>query len=88
MLGTLNERRVETLLLAERRRAPGVVCPRDGWLGVAEERCPLDGEATEQRDDVVEPALEVALAQSASILVVRHHDDLDRHGSIAALLRF
>jgi peptide chain release factor subunit 1 len=88
VLGTLNERRVETLLLTERHRAPGVVCPRDGWLGVAEERCPLDGEATAQRDDVVEPALEAALAQSASILVVRHHDDLDRHGLIAALLRF
>lgn len=88
VLGTLNERRVETLLIAERYHAAGVVCPRDGWLGVAEDACPLDGEATERRDDVLEPALQAALAQSASVLVVRHHDDLERHGSIAALLRY
>lgn len=88
VLGTLNERRVEALLLAEGSHAAGVVCPRDGWLGVDEERCPFDGEPTERREDVLEAAIQAALAQAASILVVRHHDDLERHGPIAALLRF
>jgi hypothetical protein len=88
VLAALNERRVETLLLADGFTAAGVVCPADGWLGVGERRCPLDGTAVQQRDDIVESAVEAALAQSAEVLTVRHHDDLDRRRGIAALLRF
>jgi peptide subunit release factor 1 (eRF1) len=35
-----------------------------------------------------ERALHLAIAQSADIVVVRHHDDLARHDGVAALLRF
>ena len=87
VLSALNERRVESLLLAEGWRAAGVACPQDGWLGVAEPSCPLDGTATEQREDIVESAVEAALAQSAEVMVLRY-EDLSDHDSIAALLRF
>jgi len=87
VLSALNGRRVQSLLIAEGWRAGGVVCPRDGWMGVAEARCPLDDTATEQRDDIVETAVESALAQAAQVMIVRRHD-LTRRDSIAALLRF
>jgi peptide chain release factor subunit 1 len=90
VLGALNERRVETLLLGERFSAAGTECPACGWLGedgVAE--CPADGTALVTRDDVVEPAIELALQQSAGVLPVRRlGEQLEAHGGIAALLRF
>ncbi|MDX6672029.1 MAG: hypothetical protein QOI91_2392 [Solirubrobacteraceae bacterium] len=90
VLAALNERRVEVLLFTEGLSAAGVSCPRCGWLGVEAEgdECPLDGTPVERRGDVVEDAIEAAVLQSAQPLVVRHHDDLQRHGGIAALLRF
>jgi peptide chain release factor subunit 1 len=89
VLRALNERRVGLLLLEERLAAPGVVCPRCGWLGphgVGE--CPVDGTAVERREDLVELVVERALQQSAEVRRVRHHDDLAGHGGIGALLRF
>ena len=38
--------------------------------------------------DIVEPAIEKAIEQSANALVVRHHDDLVPLGGIGAVLRF
>jgi peptide subunit release factor 1 (eRF1) len=88
-LGALNERRVETLLLAEGFSAPGSVCSSDGFVATQEGgTCPVDGGELVRRDDIVESAIELALGQSAEVLVVRHHDDLDEHGSIGATLRF
>lgn len=88
-LGALNERRVETLLLAEGFTAPGSVCSSDGFVAAQEGgTCPVDGGELVRRDDIVESAIELALGQSAEVLVVRHHDDLEEHGSIGATLRF
>lgn len=88
-LGALNERRVETLLLAEGFTAPGSVCSSDGFVAAQEGgTCPVDGGELVRRDDVVESAIELALGQSADVLVVRHHDDLRELGSIGATLRF
>jgi peptide chain release factor subunit 1 len=90
VLPALNERRVEALLGSERFSAPGSVCPKCGLLAGAEERsCPVDGSELDQVEDVTEPAIELALQQSAEVLPVRHRtDDLDGRGGIAALLRF
>jgi peptide chain release factor subunit 1 len=88
VLETLNERRVETLLIEQGLTAPGVVCPNDGWIGSQEATCPVDGTPTEQRDDILEEAVQLAITQSAQVISVRHHDDLESRGSIAALLRF
>jgi len=91
VLELLNERRVEKLLIAHGYVAPGLTCPSCGRLAAsgAPPSCPSDGTPLEPREDIIESAIERALDQSAETLVVRHRqDELDAHGSIAALVRF
>ncbi len=89
VLQLLNERRVQTLLLAHGFTAPGFECPRCGRLGTSDAPCPADGAAPEPREDIVERAVERALDQSAEVLAVRHQaSELVQHGPIAALLRY
>jgi peptide subunit release factor 1 (eRF1) len=89
VLEVLNERRVETLLIEERFQMPGRVCPQCGSL-YAENlaKCPADETATDPCDDIVEEAVELAVAQSADVIIARHHDDLEQMGGIGAVLRF
>jgi peptide subunit release factor 1 (eRF1) len=89
-IGALNERRVETLLLVDGLDAPGVFCRSCGWVGVESlASCPADGGELEHRDDVVESAIELAILQSAEVLVARHHrDELEEQGGVGAVLRF
>ena len=87
----LNERRVETLLLGDRFDAAGVLCRQCGWVGtdVTLTECPVDGGALEERGNIAENAIELAIMQSASVLRVRHHAErLESRGSIGAVLRF
>ena len=88
VLAALHERRVEALLVADGYHAPGVVCPQCGWMSGQGERCPVDDSQLERREDVLETAIEVALAQSADVAVVRRHEDLGPLGGIGAVLRF
>jgi peptide chain release factor subunit 1 len=91
VLERLSERRVGTMLIAHGFTAPGFTCPSCGRLAAsgASPSCPVDGSALEPRADIVERAIELALDQSAEILVVRQRrDELDAHGSIGALVRF
>lgn len=87
-LALLNERRVEILMFEDGFSVPGVVCTSCGWVGAEAGSCPVDDGVLEQRDDVVESAVELALEQSAEVVVVRHHNDLGQRGSIGAVLRF
>ncbi len=88
-LGALNEARVETLLLDDGFQAPGSLSAGSGLLHSQESgTSPVDGSELVRRDDIVESAIESALAQSAEVLVVRFHDDLREHGSIGATLRY
>ena len=69
---------------ADRRELPRQRAPqRRGRPAAAE-----DAEPGEPVDDIVEPAIEKAIEQSASPLVVRDHDDLQPLGGIGAVLRF
>jgi peptide subunit release factor 1 (eRF1) len=91
VLDLLNERRVQTLLVAEGFDAPGFACPQCGLLMATSDSaaCPADGSPLERREDVLEGAIAAALAQDAEVLVVHHERDaLDELGSVAALLRF
>jgi peptide subunit release factor 1 (eRF1) len=88
VLGVLNERRVEILLFEKGLTAPGVVCASCGWVGAEGSACPIDGGSLEQREDIIETAVQLAITQSAEVIAVTHHDDLDGRGSIAAVLRF
>lgn len=89
VLGVLNERRVESLLLEERFQMPGMVCTQCGsLLPESVSTCPADGATTERYGDIVEEAVELAVAQSADVIVARHFDDLEQMGGIGAVLRF
>lgn len=79
VLSALNEQRVDTLLIAEGYRAPGVRCRSCGWLGaspgsgaeaLAAEGCPVDRGELCMEPDIVECAVEAALLQSASVTTV------------------
>jgi len=90
VLPPLNERRVELLILDEQfGGVTGVQCLECGWLGLEGDRCPADGSELVQLDDLTEAMIELAVQQSADLLAV--HDEreaLERHGGVAALLRF
>ncbi len=86
-LEALNEQRVEVLLVADGFRAEGYASPTADFLSV-EPGQSATGEELQQRDDVIESAMERALEQSAEVVVVRHHPDLEPLGSIGALLRY
>jgi peptide chain release factor subunit 1 len=82
VLDALNQARVETLLISENFRVSGRVDFQAGLL------LPEGADQGEPVDDIVEPAIEKAIEQSASAMVVRHHDDLVALGGIGAVLRF
>jgi peptide subunit release factor 1 (eRF1) len=89
VLEAITERRVETLLVAERFSAPGTECPVDRWLGLDGVRqCPIDDTPLRRHEDIVATAVEAAIAQSAAVIFVRHYEDLGPLGQIGAVLRF
>ena len=92
VLEALNERRVEILLLEPGYQVAGCTCPQCGWVGPLDGgACPADGTPVNCRDSVIESAVELAVVQDASVLVVRDEDnqrELQSHGQIGAVLRF
>jgi peptide subunit release factor 1 (eRF1) len=86
-LAALNERRVEALMIQEGMRTAGFATANSDFLATAAGSSPT-GEELQAHEDVIEPAIESALEQSAEIVVVRHHPDLESLGSIGAVLRF
>jgi peptide chain release factor subunit 1 len=86
-LAALNEQRVEALLVQDGFRAEGWVSPRADFLAAEPGGSPT-GEQLQKRDDVIESAMERALEQSAEVVVVRRHPDLQALGSVGAVLRF
>jgi peptide chain release factor subunit 1 len=86
VLEALNEHRVEVLLVADGFRSPGGRDPDTGMLHAGDEG--PDGKALEHCENIVEPAIEKAIEQSAKVIKVRHHDDLGPLGGIGAVLRY
>jgi peptide chain release factor subunit 1 len=82
VLDALNQARVETLLISENFKASGRMDFQAGLL------LPESADEGEPVEDIVEPAIEKAIEQSATAMVVRHHDDLLPLGGIGAVLRF
>jgi hypothetical protein len=86
VLDALRERRLATVLAAARMTSPGANCPSCGLLALALE-CPSCGTATEALDDVVEPTLEEAMRQGATVVVVPDAA-LETVGGVGAVLRY
>lgn len=87
-LRALVERRVEVLLVSSGYTAPGWRCEQCGWVGRVGRRCPVDDSAMIEVPDVVEEAIEEALAQSCEVEICVGNADLDVLGQIGALLRY
>jgi peptide subunit release factor 1 (eRF1) len=86
-LTALNERRVATLVLSEGYVESGWRCTC-GTLAAKGPQCPLDGEAMEHVDDVLNDAVDAALGQGCHVEVCVGNADLDVLGRVGALLRY
>jgi peptide subunit release factor 1 (eRF1) len=88
VLDALAARRVERLLVSRGYAEAGwrcAACPRLGHVGRS---CPTCGREMHRVDDVVEEAVEDALAQSCRVEICAANADLDVLGRIGALLRY
>jgi len=89
VLELLSEQRVETLLVAEGFVAPGLSCPRCGRLSATGSSCPMDAAELQGHENIVDHAVKRAMDQSIEVLIIRdQRSELERQGSIAALLRY
>jgi peptide subunit release factor 1 (eRF1) len=88
VLLALVERRVEALLYEAELQLAGVICPRCGWMGVEAQSCPNDGGEVQQRESMLEDAVDAALNQSAEVIPLRDTPALRAFAGIAATLRF
>jgi peptide chain release factor subunit 1 len=88
VLQALVEHRAETLLVSDGYEAPGWRCRTCNHLATRGRSCPLCGTDMDRVDDVIEEAVEAALAQSCRVAVCADNADLDCLGRIGALLRF
>ena len=86
VLEALRQHRLATVLAAARMTSPGAICSGCGQLALALE-CPSCGTATEELDDVIEPTLEEAMRQGATVMVVPD-EALETVGGVGAVLRY
>ena len=76
---------VDTLLVGETFRSAG---GRDPGRGCCTGRPRARRSELERCENIVEPAIEKAIEQSARVIKVRYHDDLGPLGGIGAVLRY
>jgi peptide subunit release factor 1 (eRF1) len=88
VLDALVARRVDVLLVSEGFEAPGWRCPSCAWVGTRGRRCPVCGDGMTEVSDVVEEAVEEALAQACRVAFCQGNADLDVLGRVGALLRY
>jgi peptide chain release factor subunit 1 len=88
VLEALTDRRVDQLVVSKGFSAPGWRCDGCGIHAAIGRRCKRCGEAMVEVGDIVEEAVEEALAQSCGVHITVDNPDLDVMGRIGALLRF
>ena len=87
-LEAVNTANVATLLIRENLSAKGVICNRCGTLGVRSSDCKACGKRMTPVDDVVEQAIDMAVAGGATVKRIRRESRIDEVEGIGALLRF
>lgn len=87
-LSSLHEGAAHTLLVEEGFAQPGVICPRDKFLGTDPGPCPLCRTPMEPVPDVVDWAVASAFEGDCKVAVIRPEAGLKEMGSIGALLRY
>jgi peptide subunit release factor 1 (eRF1) len=88
VLGALGEHRVDRLLVSHGFSADGWMCDGCGTLASVGRICSRCGDQMQPLDDVVEEAIEEAIAQSCRVDVCVDNADLDCLGRIGAFLRY
>ncbi len=78
---------VEELLVHDEVTAPGVVCPRDGWLGESGDVCPISGTKTRPTPDIIDELAERVVDEGGMVKHVMVETELEPH-RVAAVLRF
>lgn len=86
-LRKLNRSEVQTLLITRNFTKAGKVCPKCRFLFVDEVRCPGCQVKTETLTDVIDEAVEAAMAKNCQVKHISS-SQLDRYGKIGALLRY
>lgn len=87
-LEAASDARVDTLLYQEGVRRDAFRCPACGRAAVEALTCPLDGTKMEPRDDGLDLAVRLTLANGGDVWAVEHRQDLEPVDGIGALLRF
>src|SRR5690606_9085350 len=83
----LGEHRVDTLVVSQGFATPGWRCRTCDRLAAVGRRCKHCGGEMTEVDDLVEDAIEEALAQSSQVEICVGNADLDAMGRAGALLR-
>jgi peptide subunit release factor 1 (eRF1) len=87
-LRSLNRGEVQTLLITRHLSKPGRACPKCGFLFADEIKCPSCQRKTETLVDVIDEAVESALAKKSQVVHIDPPSKLFRYGGIGALLRY
>jgi peptide chain release factor subunit 1 len=89
MLGALQKREVQILLIGDNLGAGGKRCSNCGFLGgVSLKECPNCAGPLSAVEDVVEHAISRAIRDGAEVRFIDGSADFERAGNIAALLRY
>ena len=83
-----SDARVDTLLYQDGVQRDAFRCPACGRAAVEALTCPLDGTRMEPRDDGLDLAVRLTLANGGDVWAIEHRQDLDAVEGIGALLRF
>jgi Bacterial archaeo-eukaryotic release factor family 10 len=89
VLQALEAGEVQSICLAENYSARAVECPNCGHLDAhLVPNCVACGHATRELADVCDAIIPIAIRRDIEMFYLKEHEDLDRAGNIAALLRF
>jgi len=87
-LEAASDARVDALLYQGGVQRDAFRCPACGRAAVEALTCPLDGTKMEPRDDGLDLAVRLTLANGGDVWAVEHRRDLDPVEGVGALLRF
>jgi peptide subunit release factor 1 (eRF1) len=89
VLLALEEGEVQSLFLGETYSSPAVECPHCGHLDAhLVTSCEACGHPTRELADVCDAIIPMAIRRDIELFTLKDHEELDRAGNIAALLRF
>jgi peptide chain release factor subunit 1 len=89
VLQALETGEVQSIFLTENYSARAVECPHCGHIDAhLVPMCVACGHATRELTDVCDAIIPIAIRRDIELFYLKEHEELDRSGNIAALLRF